>query len=151
MRLPPALDATLALVADAAAEAAGPWWIVGSAAVALHGAEVPDLRDVDLLMSAADARTLLARLGLPAAPGAPSPLFRSEVFGTWREPPLPVEVMGGFTLAAPSGWEPVAFATREPVRLAARTLYVPSAAELRALLLRLARPKDLARAKLLPR
>jgi hypothetical protein len=51
----PELGETLARVADALAEARQPWWIIGSAAVALHGADVT-VGDVDVLLGEADAR-----------------------------------------------------------------------------------------------
>ena len=40
MDLSPDLEETLAEVGDLAADASEPWWIIGSAAVALHGARV---------------------------------------------------------------------------------------------------------------
>jgi hypothetical protein len=50
-----ALGETLARVADALAGARHPWWIIGSAAVALHGADVT-VGDVDVLLGEEDAR-----------------------------------------------------------------------------------------------
>src|SRR4051812_43248015 len=101
------------MLAGAIADAADPWWIIGSAAVTLHGAKVPNVRDVDLLMSAADAERALGRLGAQTGATKPSLRFRSEVFGTWNEPPLPVEIMGGFSVATPAGWRPVVPETRQ--------------------------------------
>ena len=55
------LDATLARVAAAMAQAGARdhWWIIGSAAVVLHGVDT-SVADVDLLLSPADAERLLA-------------------------------------------------------------------------------------------
>jgi hypothetical protein len=147
MNLPPDLEGTLAEVADVAADASEPWWIIGSTAVALHGAHVADIRDVDLMMSLADARHFLRRVGVVSTPDTGHPKFRSEVFGTWRAPPLPVEIFAGFRLADSAGWNPVAFQTRQAVSAAGRTLYVPSKNELRELLLSFGRPKDLERVR----
>jgi hypothetical protein len=137
----------LAKVADAAAEASEPWWIIGSAAVALLGATVREIRDVDLMMSEADARHLVARIGISPATDRGYSQFRSAVFATWREPPLPVEVFGGFHLRSPEGWDSVTLRTRETVTVAGRTLFVPSRSELEGLLLSFGRPKDLERAR----
>ena len=149
MDLPPGLEETLAKVADVAAKASEPWWIIGSAAVALHGAVVPDVRDIDLMMGLADARRLLDRLGLQPEPDSHHPQFRSELFAVWRERPLPVEVFANFSLADSEGWRPVVLQTRQAVSVQGRTLYVPSKHELRELLLSFGRPKDLDRARLL--
>ncbi len=147
--LPEPLRLTLEMVADLAASAADPWWIIASAAVALHGAPVEDVRDIDLLMSEADARRILIRAGREARAGQATSLFRSAVFGTWQGAPLPVEIFGGFDFAGPGGWTRVLPATREPIAVGDKTLFVPSAAELRAMLVGFGRPKDLARAELL--
>jgi hypothetical protein len=148
MDLPPGLEETLAEVAHVAADASEPWWIIGSAAVALHGART-GVRDVDLMMGIADARHFLQRVGVISTPDTEHPQFRSIVFGTWLDPPLPVEVFAGFTLANSGGWHPVALQTRESVSIQGRTLYVPSIDELHDLLLTFGRPKDLERVRLL--
>jgi len=136
---------TLAMVAGAAADAGDAWWIIGSAAVVLHGRSLPEPRDVDLLMSARDAEALLKRLGQAPRKGAPSDRFQSAVFGTWTEPPIPVEIMGGFRLRTREGWQDVAPATREAVTVQGTTLFVPSADELAAFLRAFGRSKDLER------
>jgi hypothetical protein len=151
MNLSPDFEATLARLADVLEGGTSePWWIIGSAAVALHGALATGVRDIDLMMGLADARRLLARLGLQPEPDSRHPQFRSELFVVWREPPLPVEIFAGFSLAYSEGWRPVVLQTREAVSVQGRTLYVPSKNELRELLLSFGRPKDLERARLLP-
>jgi len=131
------------------ADAGDDWWIIGSAAVALHGADVANVRDVDLLMSARDARQLLERVGGRPRDSKPSTLFRSEVFGTWYDPPLPIEVMGGFSLNTGNGWRPVLLKSREERRVEGHDFYVPSVGELKELLRSFGRPKDIERALLL--
>lgn len=148
MRLTSDLKKTLIMAAEAAAGAAEPWWIIGSATAALHGLDV-EVSDVDLLMSAGDAERTLGRLGIPARRGSRSRLFRSQVFGTWREPPLPLEIMGGFHLRVEDSWQSVWPETREPFQMEGRTLFAPSAAEFASLLRSFGRPKDLVRAQLL--
>ena len=148
--LPDPLAQTLALVAELCAPAADPWWVIASAAVALHGAPVDDVRDVDLLMSDRDARSALLRAGVQPDVGRATDLFRSAVFGTWHGPPLLVEIFGDFEFAGPGGWTRVAPQSREPITIGNHTLFVPSVAELKRLLIGFGRPKDLARARLLP-
>jgi hypothetical protein len=146
-RVTPGLRETLARVADAALGSGEPWWIIGSAAVALHGRDVEVREDVDVMTGPAGARRLLQRFGVEAAPGEASALFRSEVFGRWDGSPLAVEVMGGLHLRAASGWQPVRIETRQVVNVEGRTLYVPAVEELARLLASFGRPKDMARAK----
>jgi hypothetical protein len=147
----PALAETLALVAEAASDAADDWWIIGSAAVVLHGRSVPHVKDVDVLMSAADAADFLKRTGGSVRAGQAGERFRSLVFGLWTAPPIPVEVMGGLSVAGDGGWREVALSTREPVSVAGACVYVPSADELVHLLHWFGRAKDLERAQLLQR
>jgi hypothetical protein len=137
------------MLAGILADAGDDWWIIGSASVALHGADVAKVRDIDLLMSARDAEQLLKRVRGRPRDGKPSTQFRSEVFGTWHDPPLPVEVMGGFSLNTASGWRPVHLTTRERKTLEGCDFYVPSVVELKELLRSFGRPKDVERALLL--
>lgn len=150
MTLPEPLRQTLIIVAELGESAADPWWVIASAAVALHGAPVDDVRDVDLLMSARDAKRTLMRVGVEPAAGRATDLFRSAVFGTWHDPPLPVEIFGDFDFADAGGWTRVFPLTHEPVTIGDHIVFVPSAAELKQMLIGFGRPKDLARARLLP-
>jgi hypothetical protein len=134
------LSATLALVARALAEAGEPWWIIGSAAVVLHGAET-SVADVDVLCGEADARALIAALGGEVLLSDADPVFRSAVFGRCVGAALPVEVMAGLAVRG----EPVRLTTREWIGGVA----APSREELGALLRTFGREKDLARAALL--
>lgn len=134
------LSATLDAVVLAMADAREPWWIIGSAAVVLHGAAT-SVADVDVLCGEVDARALIAALGGEVLAPAADPVFRSAVFGRCAATPLPVEVMAGLTVHG----APVRLATRE-WRGGAPT---PLRAELAALLRRFGREKDLARAALL--
>lgn len=149
LKLPDPLRLTLEMVADRASAAGDPWWIIASAAVALHGAAVDEVRDVDLLMSEGDARRTLLRAGAEPRAGQATRRFRSAVFGTWLGTPLPVEIFGGFEFAGRDGWARVLPESREPVTVGTRILFIPSAAELRAMLIGFGRPKDLARAGML--
>jgi hypothetical protein len=145
-QLPTDLVATLDVLAMATGELSDPWWLFGSAAMALLGVANLTIADVDLLTSEADAHRLLARLGAsPAAPGG-SKLFRSRVFGRTTGLPLPVEVMAGFEVREGPAWTTVAPQTRVAVDWTGGPLHVPAAAEQAALCRRFGRSKDLARA-----
>jgi hypothetical protein len=147
--LPDPLVRTLVMVAELCVTATDPWWVISSAAVALHSARVDDVRDVDLLMSRRDATAALIRSGVEPRAGQATDLFRSAVFGTWQDPPLPVEIFGDFDFAGPDGWARVFPGSREPITIGGQTLFIPSAVELRQMLIGFGRPKDLARARFL--
>ena len=145
----PDVRQSLVMTAEASAQARDPWWIIGSAAVILHGAHVPDIKDVDVLMTRSDAEQVLRNLGLSSRPPTSSTIFRSSAFGAWTAPPLPVEFMGDLKLATPTGWCSVRPKSREAVTIDGHRLFVPAAGELVALLRSFGRPKDLVRIRLL--
>ena len=149
--LPGALHDTLVAAADIMAVAREPWWIIASAAIALHGGRVGDVADVDVLTSAADARRIARHLGLELRAPAPHPRFRSEVYLAWGGAPLPVEFMAGFAVRCGDAWRAVVPATRQAVQIGGVELHVPERGELRAIVESFGRPKDLLRAGLLPR
>ncbi|MDH7639857.1 hypothetical protein [Sphingomonas oryzagri] len=131
------------------ASARDSWWIIASAAAVLHGADI-DVSDVDLLVSPRDGEALLAGLGDLGAP-APSDRFRSDLFGRWDGPPLPVDIMAGFHALGSAGWQPIWPATRIAIPLGDAILFVPDIPELIAHCRLFGRPKDLARAAILQR
>jgi hypothetical protein len=134
------------VVIAAAAVACDRWWIIGSAAAALHGAEVGEVVDIDLLMSRRDAARLLRSRGLAPVPGAPSDRFRSTAFGRFDAGGFEVEVMGGLHLRVRGEWRPVRLRGRETVAVAGGLIHLPPRRELVTLLRRFGRDKDLARA-----
>ena len=142
----PSLIKTLAAVADAMSPALRPWWVIGSAAVALHGADAGKVGDVDILVDPSDADALFRRLGVAALDLLPHPLFRSERFARWAVHPLPVEMMAGFAIATTGGWQRLEPATRHGIAVDGRIIHVPAREELIAILGRIGRPKDVARA-----
>jgi len=137
------------MLSDALVATSDDWWVIGSAAVALHGGQVGHLKDIDVLMSARDADALIKQVGATRGEPDRSEQFRSQVFGVWNAPPVPVEVFGGFRLATDDGWKDVAFSSREAVKIGAATLFIPSKSDLIAVLHTFGRPKDLGRAALL--
>lgn len=127
-------------MADAEAE----WWIIGSAAVALHGVDPGPILDVDVLLGVADATRLLPMLGMPVSPGRPDDRFRSTIFARWTAPPLPVEFMAGLELRDDGGWQ----AVLPRSRIALGEVFAPDRADLITILHRFGRDKDLRRAAL---
>ena len=150
------LAITLGRVAEQLAGAQDHWWIIGSAAVALNGGDPGRIADVDVIVSRRDLETLYTRLPLTNTPDAGKPMFLSQRFGRWSEPPLDVEFMAGLTLREADTWHPIVPATRQAFELEAGELeagvvFTPEREELIALLHRFGRSKDLARAATLRR
>ncbi len=149
--MPPPLRATLRAVAVAMADVPDGWWIIGSAAVALHGGDAGRVRDVDLLVDANIVGGLLSRLGIRPMAMAPDPLFHSAVFARWDGLPLPVEVMAGFRVAVQDAWRDVTLLSRRRIMVDGSAMFVPEREELLELLRLFGRPKDLIRAEALAR
>ena len=137
------------MTAAAMADAQDPWWVISSAAVALHGVEPITVGDVDLLMSVGDARRLMDKLGVAPIEDGASAMFRSTLFARWETPPLVVEIMAGFHVATGAGWTEVLPRTRVPIIVQGRVVYMPDRVELAEMLRLFGRPKDLERVRLL--
>ncbi len=140
-----ALEATLAAIQPALAAAQHPWWILGSAAVALHGAELAEIRDVDVLLDPRDCAAVFERLGIAVRSGQGDGQFRSEVFQRWDQASLPVELFAGFRLFEQGAWHELLPESRVAVLVGEVTVYLPERTELIAILQRFGRPKDLLR------
>lgn len=143
--LTPRLVEALDRVARAAEGLAEPWWVFGSAAMALAGVRGLDPPDVDLVTTPAGAADLLKRLGGRAVV-AGSGLFRSQVFGKSLDGPLPIEVMAGLEVFTANGWKPVELRTRCRIAWPGGALWIAEAAEQAAICRLFGRPKDLPRA-----
>ena len=146
-----ALIVSLRAVGTAMRAAQDPWWVIASAAVALHGADAGQIRDIDVLLSMEDAGRILPTLGVAAEAGPVHPDFRSAIFGTWHGTALPVEFMADFSHRSGADWVRVLPVTRQCIDLAGVALFVPDRAELCRLLERFGRPKDIERARALAR
>jgi hypothetical protein len=149
MPLPAPLIETLDSVARIMETARDPWWIIASAAAALHGARPITVADVDVLLSVEDIGRILPLIGIEPYPAPPSPLFRSKVLAKWATQPVPVDLMAGFEHRVGDAWHPVQPVTRQAVTLGSATVYIPERDELRRIIAGFGRPKDLERARLL--
>jgi hypothetical protein len=136
------LETTLAALLPKLSEARHPWWILGSAAVVLHGGDPDEIWDVDVLLDQRDVTAVFAALGLTPQPGKPDGKFRSEVFHRWNLASLPVELFAGFCLFEQGGWHELVLQTRVAVAVGGGVAYVPDRDELIAILRRFGRPKD---------
>lgn len=145
----PALTGALTRVAELMADARGSWWVIGSAAVALHGAPVTVTRDVDVLADPGDMAMLAAKTGTAAMSGVADERFRSAQMLT-LDGPLAIELFADFDVRGGNGtWRRLGPVTRVMVDHDGMMLPVPEKTELIDILTRFARPKDLARAALL--
>ncbi|MDZ7629591.1 MAG: hypothetical protein U5J99_14415 [Parvularculaceae bacterium] len=138
----PRLAATLADIASAAENFDDEWWVIGSAAAALSGADIASVGDVDVLLSENDARRLLGLWSAaPRSHGAPDAQFRSAVFARFEKTPLAIEAFGGFEMRVRGRWRAVLPLTRE----GRGGVFTPSLAEQIAILEAMDREKDRAR------
>lgn len=149
MHLKSPLRETLRLVGELMRDAEDYWWVIASAAAALHGVDQPEVADVDVLASDRDATAVLEKLGVSPLANTPHPLFDSRILGRLTSAPMPIEIMAGFRFLGVSGWQVMAPKSREQVKLDGEALFIPSRLELAEMLTALGRPKDLQRAHLL--
>lgn len=147
----PALRQTLFTLAEVLQDTHDEWWIIASAAMALHGATPIEVADVDLLVSERDGHALLSALGLPFVPPVGTDRFRSALFARWDGAPVPVEIMASFHVRSGDDWLPMVPTTRIAVSVGDFTLFIPSIDELIAHCRLYGRPKDAQRAAILQR
>ncbi|MEH3100784.1 hypothetical protein [Sphingomonas adhaesiva] len=138
------LDDALRAVAAAMATARDPWWVIGSAAVRLHGVETP-VADIDVLTSVADGEAIVAAWRRGVVIGAADHRFRSTPFARLDGAALPIEIMAGLHVHRDGAWRPVLPRSR----VVHGGFPVPDRAELIAILRLFGRPKDMRRAALL--
>ena len=135
----------LAELGKAMRRAEDPWWLIGSAAMALHGADV-SVADIDLMVSVDDADRLF---GGCVGRGRQSDLFRPERHGAWMASGMVVDVMARLEVRSNDRWVAVAPPAREALRLGDIDLFTPGAAGPLALCRLFGRPEDRQRAALL--
>ncbi len=141
------LDETLAHLAKEAQAFEDPWWIIGSAAAHICGADIGQAADVDLVLSRRDAVMVLERwqsFGVVERP-LPSDQFRSAVFGRCLVFSKPIEVMAGFEMVLDGEWCAMEPKTRVEHEVPGGALFTPSVDEQISLLSMMNRPKDASR------
>lgn len=143
--LSPLHQTALRATADFLSGTENPWWVLGSAAMALIGVDPGEIRDIDVLVSPSDARMLMRTHGLTNQADGGTDRFRSDCFLRPALGALPVEVMSGYQIFERGNWMPVAPASRQAVRIGDATIFVPDRADQITLFQRLGRPKDMDR------
>jgi hypothetical protein len=143
------LEATFLRLAVELQSARDPWWVIGSAALALCGLAPERVKDVDLIVSPADAERLMRRHGLDNFADGGSAQFRSELLLRPDFGAVPVEILASFHIRHGADWQPVCPQTRVEIPLAGLALFVPSRGELAAIFRRCGRPSDLVHAGML--
>lgn len=138
------LDDALRGVVSVMAAARDPWWVIGSAAVHLHGADTT-VADVDILTSGADGVRLLDRLGVAPTANVESLRFRSRPYARLFIAALPIEIMGDLHVRTAGTWCPV----RPQTRVRRGDVFIPDRAEMIAILRTFGREKDMRRVALL--
>ncbi len=136
------LNVTLANVGAVMSKAKDPWWIIGSAALAVHLKQDITVNDIDVLLSVDDACIVRTALAIPLAAINPHPLFHSEEYFTWDQNSVPVEFMAGFSVCVAGAWQLVSCHTRLAVDVGGQAIYIPDLAEMASLLELFGRPKD---------
>ena len=129
-RLPSGVAETLVRAAQELTLARDDWWLVGGAAVALHGVAAVEIADIDILLSPRDARRILAALNISRDEGGGVDRFRSDVFGRWTGLPLSIDLMAGLQVRTGEAWTRIEPATREAILVEGHPIYVPSRVEL---------------------
>lgn len=145
----PELAQALSAVAEALSDAQDDWWIIGSAAVSLHGVAPVTVADIDILTTPEAALRLAGRWRVTPDPPGGDALFRSAVHFEHQLAGRTVDVMAELWVHGPVGWAVLHPKTRVPIAVGDATLYAPERAELIEILQLFGRPKDLERAALL--
>ena len=143
--LSPLHQTALRATADFLSDTTDPWWVLGSAAMALIGVDPGEVRDIDVLVSPRDAQALMRAHSLANLADGGTDRFRSDYFLQPNLGEIPVEVMSGYQIFESGRWLPVAPASRLAVTVGGATVFVPDRTDQIDLLKRLGRPKDLNR------
>lgn len=144
-----ALAATLAQLGELLGPSDDDWWVIGSAAVFLHGADAGTIADVDVIVGQADFERLAQHPHFERYENVDRTHFSSTAIGKWTNAPMSIEVMCGLHLQQGDQWHQVTFETRQRIEHSGQALYVPERMELITLLERFGRPKDAKRAQAL--
>jgi len=118
------------------------WWVIGSAAIALHGVDVGPVNDIDILVSLRDAQALRLATGTANRAVTGSKKFRSEVFLQLDYDGIPLEVMANFSVNHQGRWQAILPTSRQAFNLGNACVYAPALRELVEILRVFSREKD---------
>jgi signal peptidase I len=108
------------------------------------------VRDIDILLSVADAKRIMGQLGVVSLPDQGSDRFCSQVYAQVGET-IQFDFMAGLKVRANDGRVPVSPRPTSRVMFGEWPIYLPSRADMAGILRLFGRPKDLARLDLLER
>lgn len=117
-----------------------PWCIIAGAATALHTGDWSDVHDIDVIVSVADARRLIAGADFVDRTDGGNDVYRSVIYAS-RPGPVDIDIFGDFEIYAGGRWTSV---TPTPIALdtPAGTVFIPGVQEQLAITRMLGRPKD---------
>lgn len=140
------LRALLEAVADA-----DDWWLIGSTAACLSGADFTP-EDVDVFGSSATMAAIVGHFGGASTTGTSGERFRSQPFCRIAiSGGLPIEVMGDLEVKSNEAWDRLRIHSRVAIATPVGTVYVPDLDEQVAIFELFGRDKDLAKAAILRR
>ena len=116
------------------------WCIVAGAATAIHTGDWSDVQDIDVVVSQADARRLIAHSGFIDRTDGGNAVYRSSIFAT-RPGSVEIDICADFEICVAGVWSSVR-PTPTPVETPAGTVSVPEIHEQLALTRMLGRQKD---------
>jgi len=140
---------TLERISDFLAENVDPWWILGSAAIALIDIDPGEVRDIDVLVSPRDGARLMRAHELENQADGGTDRYRSDTVLRPELGNVPVEFLSNYFIKAKEQWVPLAPETRQSINLDGATLFVPDLNEQLEILVRLGRQKDLRRVEMI--
>lgn len=144
--IPQSLAAGVVGVARLLANCERPWWIIGSSAVALHGAAAGPIADIDVVIAPEDFTSLESAGAIQSIDDRTRDHFNSDHFGRAEIAGMTVELFAGLKVKSHGQWHLVAFDRADTIEIGGKAVTIPTRADLVALLELFARPKDLARA-----
>lgn len=140
------LEGALAVICKAAHVLEDDWWIIGSAAAALQGADIGAMADIDLLTSSNDARRLCELWQIEPLPPSGSIQFRSRIHAIKPTAGLSIDLMAELDCHDGQAWRRVMPVSRMPVRSDDRLVYTPGITDQIRIMRLFGRSKDLQRA-----
>lgn len=149
MPLSPDHVATLKRISEFLSECVDPWWIIGSAAIALIEIDPGEVRDIDVLISPRDSARLMRAHQLEDQADGGTDRYRSDSVLRPELGNVPVEFLSNYFIKAKEQWIQLAPKTQTSVNLDGATVFVPDTKEQVEILLRLGRQKDLRRVELI--
>lgn len=139
--------AALKLLTGLMTEAHQPWWLIGPAAVALHGGDAGNFTRFEVIVSPGDARRLAEARGLSLVRGPATALKRARNSLTLPLGGIEARLMVWVEQHVAGRWVPVQPKSRVAVDLGdGRKVFTPDRDELAAILKQTGRARDLARA-----